>query len=79
VGHALMSEKGSEADIELRRLNVAEVPQADILTSSALCQKRTWRWGQNCSLRKTGLLIELFDKSLVERRFCHEYASRLLL
>jgi len=29
-GHALMSEKGSEADIELRCLNVAEVPEGDI-------------------------------------------------
>jgi hypothetical protein len=26
AGHMLMSEKGSEADIEPRRLNVAEVP-----------------------------------------------------
>jgi hypothetical protein len=28
-----MSEKGSEADIELRCLNVAEVPVADMLAS----------------------------------------------
>jgi hypothetical protein len=29
TGHALISEKGSEPDIELRRLNDAEVPEAD--------------------------------------------------
>jgi hypothetical protein len=30
VGHALMSEEGVERDIKLRRVNVAEVPIADV-------------------------------------------------
>ena len=30
AGDALMSEKGSEAEIEPRRFNVAEVPEGDI-------------------------------------------------
>jgi hypothetical protein len=30
VGHALMSEEGVKRDIKLRRVNVAEVPIADV-------------------------------------------------
>ena len=38
AGHPLMSEKGTEPDIELRCANVAELPEADVRK----CGRAAW-------------------------------------